>query len=85
MSQEPTKRQQTNAENYYKAACKFLHEHIEEICTDPIERHCAVKTISDTLAFFSRVNIINDEQHKFLVTALNECLEYEIHEFNEKE
>lgn len=85
MSQEPTKIQQAFAEKIYVAGCKFLRDHIEEICTNPIERHCSVNAISDVLASFSQMSFITDEQHQFLVKVLNGCLEYEIHKFNKKE
>jgi hypothetical protein len=85
MSKEPTKKQQEFAANTYQAVCRFLHENIEAICTDPVQRSCSVQAISDVLASFSMLHYITDEQHKFLVTALNDCLGYEITKFNEKE
>ena len=85
MSKEPTKAQQKFASNTYQAGCKFLHDNIEAICTDPEYRSASVQAISDVLLSFSMLHYITDEQHKFLVTALNSCLEYEITKFNEKE
>lgn len=85
MSQEPTNRQLVQAKNFYEAGCRFLHNNIEQICTDPTHRHCCVSAISDALASFALLKLITDEQHQFLVKSLNECLEYEITKFNEKE
>ena len=85
MSKELTKAQQEFASNTYQASCKFLHDNIEAICTDPEQRSACVQAISDVLASFSMLHFITDEQHQFLVTTLNSCLEYEIAKFNEKE
>ena len=78
MSKEPTIFQEEFAEKIYEAWRKYLHDNIEAIYTDPLQRSVAVNVIAHALETFTELNFITDEQKQLLVIYLDGALEHEI-------